>query len=155
MGYNSGDNNFKNLLTVCNVEAFSIDSELTVGIRLLLCNLSKFWQMINLKFSFNPASIFSLLIAFVLSVMLSGWYTVRVFHDTDMLREKHDGEISSVSMLFTDSQIGGPAKIGSSCPGGASLIEIKQTVSDGLVHYLSLGFYSPQTIRVWCKRRKR
>ena len=122
--------------------------ELTAEIRLLLCNLSKFWQMINLKFSFNPASISSLLIAFVLSVMIPGCYTVRVYHDTEMLREKHDGEISSVSMLYTDSQIGGPAKISSACPGGASLIEIEQTVSDGLVHYLSLGFYSPQTIRV-------
>ena len=111
--------------------------------------------MINLKFSFNPASILSLLIAFVLSVMLSGCYTIRVYHDTEMLREKHDGEISSVSMLFTDSQIGGPAKISSACPGGASLIEIEQTVSDGLVHYLSLGSYSPQANRVWCKRRKR
>ena len=111
--------------------------------------------MINLKLSFNPASIFSLLIASVMLFLLPGCYTLRVFHDTDMLREKHDGEFTSVSMLFTDSQIGGPAKIGSSCPGGASLIEKKQTVSDGLVHYLSLGFYSPQTIRVWCKRRKR
>ena len=116
MGYIGRDNNFKNLLAVCNVEAVSFDSELTAEIRLLLCNLSKFWQMINLKFSFNPASILSLLIAFVLSVLLSGCYTVSVYHDTEMLREKHDGEISSVSMLFTDSQIGGPAKISSACP---------------------------------------
>ena len=155
MGYISRNNNFKNLLVVCNVEAVSFDSELSVEIWLLLCNPLKFWQMINLKFSFNATSILSLLIAFALSVMLSGCYAVRVYHDTEMLREKHDGEISSVSMLFTDSQIGGPAKISSACPGGASLIEIEQTVSDGLVHYLSLGFYSPQTIRVWCKRRKR
>ena len=155
MGYISRNNNFKNLLVVCNVEAVSFDSELTVEIWFLLCNPLKFWQMINLKFSFNATSILSLLFAFALLVMLSGCYTVRVYHDTEMLREKHDGEISSVSMLFTDSQIGGPAKISSACPGGASLIEIEQTVSDGLVHYLSLGFYSPQTIRVWCKRRKR
>jgi len=155
MGYISRDNNFKNLLAVCNVAAVNFASEPRAVTRLLLCNLSNFWQMINLKFSFNPVSILSLLIASVMSVMLSGCYTVRVYHDTDMLREKHDGEISSVSMLFTDSQIGGPAKISSACPGGASLIEIEQTVSDGLVHYLSLGFYSPQTIRVWCKRRKR
>jgi len=155
MGYISRDNNFKNLLAVYNAAVVSFASEPRAVNRLLFCNLSKFWQMINLKFSFKPASILSLLIAFVLSVMLSGCYTVRVYHDTDMLREKHDGEISSVSMLFTASQIGGPAKISSACPGGASLIEIEQTVSDGLVHYLSLGFYSPQTIRVWCKRRKR
>ena len=155
MGYIGRDNNFKNLLAVCNAAAVNFASEPRAVNRLLFCNLSKLWQMINLKLSFNPASILSLLIAFVLSVMLSGCYTVRVYHDTEMLREKHDGEISSVSMLFTDSQIGGPAKISSACPGGASLIEIEQTVSDGLVHYLSLGFYSPQTIRVWCKRRKR
>ena len=111
--------------------------------------------MINLNLNFYPTFIFSLLFASIMSVLLSGCYTLRVYHDTDMLREKHDGEITSVSMLFRDSQIGGPAKISSSCPGGASLIEIEQTVSNGLVHYLSLGFYSPQTVRVWCKRRKR
>ena len=155
MGYIGCENNFKNLLAVCNAAVVSFVSEPRATTRLMFCYHSKFWQMINLKFSFNPASMLSLLIAFVLSVMLSGCYNIRVYHDTEMLREKHDGEISSVSMLFTDSQIGGPAKISSACPGGASLIEIEQTVSDGLAHFLSLGFYSPQTIRVWCKRRKR
>ena len=111
--------------------------------------------MINLKLNFNPPSILPLLIVSLMSVLFSGCYTLSVYHDTDMLREKHDGEITSVSMLFTDIQIGGPAKISSSCPGGASLVEIEQTASDGLMHYLSLGFYSPQTVRVWCKRRKR
>ena len=111
--------------------------------------------MFNLKLKFNATVILCLLITTGLTIMLSGCYTLRVYHDTDMLREKPDGEITSLSMLFNDNQIDGPAKIGSSCPGGASLIEIEQTVSDGLVHYLSLGFYSPQTIRVWCKRRKR
>ena len=155
MGYIGCNNNCNNLLAVCNAAVVSFASEPRATIRFMFCNLSKFWQMINLKLSFNPVNIFSLLIASVILVLLPGCYTLRVFHDTDMLREKHDGEFTSVSMLFTDSQIGGPAKIGSSCPGGASLTEIKQTVSDGLVHYLSLGFYSPQTIRVWCKRRKR
>jgi hypothetical protein len=110
MGYIGHDNNFKNLLAVCNVEAVNFDSELTAEIRLLLCKLSKIWQMINLKFSFNPMSILSLLIASAMSVLLSGCYTVRVYHDTEMLRENHDGEISSVSMLFTEIQIGGPEK---------------------------------------------
>ena len=155
MGYIGCENNFKNLLAVCNAAVVSFVSEPRATTRLMFCYHSKFWQMINLKLSFNPANIFSLLIASVMFVSLPGCYTLRIYHDTDMLREKHDGEFTSVSMLFTDSQIGGPAKIGSSCPGGASLIEIKQTVSDGLVHYLSLGFYSPQTVRVWRKRRKR
>ena len=111
--------------------------------------------MICLKLCFHPTSVLSLLIISVMLVFLTGCYKLSIYHDTDMLREKPDGEITSLSMLFNDNQIDGPAKISSSCPGGASLIEIEQTVSDGLVHYLSLGFYSPQTIRVWCKRRKR
>jgi len=90
-----------------------------------------------------------------LTIFITGCYTVRVFHDTDMLREKHDGEISSISMIFSESQIDGPAQIYSLCPSGASLIEIEQTATDGLVHYMSLGLYSPQTVRVWCKRRMR
>ena len=88
--------------------------------------------------------------------MLSGCYTLRVYHDTDKLREKHDGEISSISsMIFAGKQIDGPVQIRSVCPSGASLIEIEQTATDGLVHYMSLGLYSPQTVRVWCKRRIR
>ena len=42
MGYISRDNNFKNLLVVCNVEAVSFDSKLTAEIWLLICNPSKF-----------------------------------------------------------------------------------------------------------------
>ena len=87
--------------------------------------------------------------------MLSSCYTLRVYHDIDELREKHDGEISSISMIFSERQIGGPAQIRYVCPSGASLIEIEQTATDGLVHYMSLGLYSPQTVRVWCKRRIR
>jgi len=102
MGYIGRDNNFKNLLAVYNAAAVSFASEPRAVIRLLFCNLSKFWQMINLKLSFNPASILSLLIAFVLSVMLSGCYTVRVYHDTDMLREKHDGKFP-VSVCYSQT----------------------------------------------------
>ncbi len=80
---------------------------------------------------------------------------MRVFHNTDVLREKHDGEIYSVSIPFTDNQIVGQSTFRSSCPSGTSLVVIEQTVTDGLVHYFSLGFYSPHTIKVWCKRRIR
>ena len=88
-------------------------------------------------------------------IFMTGCYTVRVFHDTDMLRDMHDGEMYSISMPFTDSQIVGQAKVRSTCPSGASLVVIEQTVTDGLAHYFSLGFYSTHTIRVWCKRRIR
>ena len=111
--------------------------------------------MFNLKLKFNAAAIFCLLIITSLTIMLSGCYTLRIYHDTDKLRERPDGEISSTSIIFAGSQIGGAAQIRSVCPSGASLIEIEQTVTDGLVHYVSLGLYSPQTVRVWCKRRIR
>ena len=88
-------------------------------------------------------------------IFMTGCYTVRVFHDTDMLRDMHDGEMYSISMPFTDSQIVGQAKVRSTCPSGASLVVIEQSVTDGLAHYFSLGFYSPHTIRIWCKRRIR
>ena len=111
--------------------------------------------MFNLKLKFNAAVILCLLITTGLTIMLSGCYTLRVYHDTDILREKHDGEIYSISIPFTDSHIVGQAKVRSSCPSGASLVLIEQTVTNGLAHYLSVGFYSPHTIRVWCKRRIR
>ena len=96
-----------------------------------------------------------MLVITLLTIFITGCYTVRVFHNTDMLREKHDGEMYSISIPFTDSQIVGQAKVRSACPSGASLVVIEQTVTDGLAHYFSLGFYSPHTIRVWCKRRIR
>ena len=103
---------------------------------------------------FNHSSI-KLLIFTGLAFCIQSCYTVRFYNDTDMLREKHDDEISSISSIILSNQIDGPAKIRSICPSGSSLVEIEQTALDGLTHYLSLGFYSPQTIRVWCKRRKR
>ena len=111
--------------------------------------------MSNLILNFNHSAGRRLLIAAALLMMIPACYTVRFYHDSDLLRDKHDGEISSISMIFRDSQIGGPAKIRSACPSGASLVEIDQTTLDGLKHYLSLGLYSPQTVRVWCKRRNR
>ena len=96
-----------------------------------------------------------MLVITLVTLFITGCYTIRVFHDTDMLREKHDGEIYSISMPFTARQIGGLAKVRSACPSGASLVVIEQTMTDGLAHYFSLGFYSTLTIRVWCKRRIR
>ncbi len=81
MGYIGRDNNFKNLLAVCNVEAVSFDSELTAEIRLLFCNLSKFWQMINLKLSFNPASIL-----FIADCFRTFGYAFRLLYRTCLSR---------------------------------------------------------------------
>ena len=111
--------------------------------------------MVNTKLSRQYRPCIIILVNTLLTFFITGCYTVRVFHDTDLLREKHDGEMYSISMPFTDSQIVGQAKVRSACPSGASLVVIEQTVTDGLAHYFSLGFYSPHTIRVWCKRRIR
>ena len=96
-----------------------------------------------------------MLVIIFLTLPITGCYTIRFFHDSDMLREKHDGEMYSISMPFTDSHIVGQAKVRSSCPSGASMVLIEQTITDGLAHYLSVGFYSPHTVKVWCKRRIR
>ena len=111
--------------------------------------------MFNLKLKYNATLILCLLITTGLTIMISSCYTLRVYHDTDKLVGKPDGEISSNSLIFAGFQIGDPAQIRSVCPSGASLVEIEQTAIDGLAHYMSLGLYSPQTVRVWCKRRIR
>ena len=111
--------------------------------------------MSKLKLNYPFSVALTLLISVALTLLLLGCYTVTFYHDTDMLREKHDGEIKSTSMPLPFSRIGDPTNIRSTCPSGASKVEIEQSTLDGLIHYLSLGLYSPQTVRVWCKRRSR
>ena len=96
-----------------------------------------------------------MLLISLMTLFFTSCYTTRFFHDTEMLRAKHDGEMSSISMPLTYGQIVGQAKVRTVCPSGASLVVIEQTLTDGLTHYFSLGFYSPHTIKVWCKRRIR
>ena len=96
-----------------------------------------------------------MLVIILVTLLVNGCYRIRIFHDSDLLREKNDGEINSMSMAFADSEIVSQKKVRSKCPSGTSLLLIEQTVTDGFVHYFSLGFYSPQTIRFWCKRRIR
>lgn len=104
---------------------------------------------------YNKNLIKIILIVLFFSISIFGCYTVRFYHDTDKLREHPDGEISSKSSLFNIFQENNPPQIRSACPSGASLVEIEQTISDGLYNYFSLGFLNPQSIKVWCKRRKR
>ncbi len=111
--------------------------------------------MSNLRIIFQNSLAITLLINFLTLILLSGCYTVRFYHDTDLLREKHDGEVYITSVIFSDTQISGPSKIRSVCPSGASMVEIEQTITDGLKYYLSLGMSSSQTVRIWCKRRNR
>ena len=133
--------------------AFPLKPTLTLGYK--SSTLPQISQMLNTKFSTQFIHWMLMLVTTLLTLFITGCYTIRFFHDTDMLREKHDGEIYSISMPFTDSQIVGQSRVRSACPSGTSLVVIEQTVTDGLAHYFSLGFYSPHTIRVWCKRRIR
>tara|TARA_Y100001970_G_C14198849_1_gene839861 strand:+ start:1374 stop:1709 length:336 start_codon:yes stop_codon:yes gene_type:complete len=109
----------------------------------------------NSKIFFNSYPIKIFLLVTCLNFSIYGCYTVRFFHDTDKLREIHDNEIYGVSSHFTINQKKEIAQIRTACPSGASLVEIEQSILDGLANYLSLGFYSKQTIKVWCKRRER
>ena len=133
----------------------TFEHEQAILIRILVCTSSNYLQMSKLKSNYPHSVALILLITTTLPLLLAGCYTVRFYHDTDILREKHDREITSTSILFPVSQIGGPTNIRSACPSGASMVEIEQSILDGLTHYLSLGLYSPQTVRVWCKRRSK
>lgn len=110
--------------------------------------------MSNSKIFFDNSSVKFLIFLSLINFSIYGCYSVSFYHDTDKLREIHDGEISAVRSLYFDKE-DDPALIRSACPSGASLLKIKQTISDGLVNYISLGFIGPQTIKVWCKRRER
>ena len=110
--------------------------------------------MSNSKISFNNLSIKFLIFISFLNFSIYGCYSVRFYHDTDKLREIHDGEISAVSSIYFNRE-NDPALIRSVCPSGTSLLEIEQTFSNGLINYISLGLNSPQTVKVWCKRRER
>ena len=110
--------------------------------------------MSNSKIFFINSLIKFLIFISFLNFSIYGCYSVRLYHNTDKLREIHDGEISAVSSLYFN-QDNNPALIRSACPSGASLVEIEQTISNSLITYISLGFNSPQTIKVWCKRRER
>ena len=111
--------------------------------------------MLNTKSSIQFIPWKLVIVIILLIFLMIGCYRIRIFHDTDMLREKHDGEMYSLSMPFTDDKIVEHTQLRSACPSGASLVIIEQSLTDGLVHYFSLGFYSQHTVRVWCKRRVR
>ena len=111
--------------------------------------------MSKLKLNYPLSVAVTLLITSSLPLLLAACYTVSFYHNADMLREKHDGEITSISMRLPFSHHDDPKNTRSACPSGVSMVEIEQSAMDGLRHYLSLGLYSPQTIRVWCKRRIR
>ena len=75
---------------------------------------------------------------------------------TSLLSDTFEAVMAAIYLsLIHISEPTRQAEVRSACPSGASLVVIEQTLTDGLAHYFSLGFYSPHTIKVWCKRRIR
>ncbi len=91
---------------------------------------------------------------FILS-LCSGCYKTVFYTDTDQLRISHDGETSHTSTAFSLIELDPPTELRPLCPSGISKLTMEQTWTDGLLHYFTLGNYSPQTTKVWCKRRTR
>jgi hypothetical protein len=83
---------------------------------------------------------------------VSGCFRAQIYHDAAPLRETPDAELRQVSTLFASTELEEAAELRTVCPSGVSRVEVKQTAGDGAFHYLTLGMYSPQTLRVWCKR---
>jgi hypothetical protein len=63
-----------------------------------------------------------------------------------------DAVVRQISTLFATTELEEARALRTVCPGGVSQTEVKQTAADGAFHYLTLGMYSPQTVRVWCQR---
>lgn len=91
----------------------------------------------------------------IILLLASGCYTTRFYSDMHALRPVHDGETRHVSTLLATTEISEATRLRPLCPSGISKLEIQQTLADGVLHYMTLGFYSPFTVKVWCKRRKR
>lgn len=85
---------------------------------------------------------------------LGGCYQTQLYLDADSLRTEPDAEVRQLSTLFATAEWQEPRELRMLCPGGVSRVEVLQTATDGAFHYLTLGMYSPQTVRVWCQRAR-
>lgn len=88
----------------------------------------------------------------MLVALSSGCYKTEFFLDTDRLKVTPDGEVSQSSTFFAMIELDEPSMLKTVCPRGVAKLEMEQSFTDGLFHYFTLGFYSPQTTRVWCQR---
>lgn len=88
-------------------------------------------------------------------ILLSGCYTVQLYHDSDSLRSHPDAEASDLSMVGGAFRLDAPVALRELCPSGVSKLEVQQTPLDILIQTATLGALHQQTVRAWCKRRKR
>ena len=91
----------------------------------------------------------------MLVFLLSGCFQAQFYSDISPLPAQPDGQIQTYSTVFSAIEItSNNVALRSICPSGVAKVAFSQTLLDGTLHYLSLGFYSPQTAWVWCTRRK-
>lgn len=96
----------------------------------------------------------SWLVCLVIPLVLSGCYTVDLYQDTGSLQDQVDAELTVASTAFALLELDPPVPLAPICPGGISRLRVQQTIPNGIFHYVTLGFYSPQTLQIWCKRKK-
>lgn len=94
-------------------------------------------------------------IVFLSCLFISSCFQMTFYSDIDRLRPEPDGETSHVSTVFGIIELDDSSSLRELCPSGVSKLNMRQSVANGAFHYFSLGFYSPQTSTVWCKRRFR
>ncbi|MGK5090643.1 hypothetical protein WDW89_01355 [Deltaproteobacteria bacterium TL4] len=91
------------------------------------------------------------LAGFIAAGLMTGCYTVKFYNDTHPLAAEPDGVLEVSSTIFATTVAKGPAVLRQICPSGVSKVEVQQSLKNGISHYLSLGFYSPQTLKIWCR----
>lgn len=95
----------------------------------------------------------SLILISTMMVCLSGCYTTSFHGDTKALRGSEDGQVRYASSVFAIVPLDNAINLRDLCPSGVSKIIVKQSFFDGLIHYITIGFYSLQTAQVWCTRQ--
>ena len=88
----------------------------------------------------------------ILMLGTSGCYQTHLYLEASEQPPEPDAVVREISTLFTTTELEEARALRTVCPGGVSQMEVEQTAADGAFHYLTLGMYSPQTVRVWCQR---
>ena len=88
----------------------------------------------------------------ILMLGTSGCYQTYLYLEASEQPPEPDAVVREISTLFTTTELEEARALRTVCPGGVSQMEVEQTAADGAFHYLTLGMYSPQTVRVWCQR---
>jgi hypothetical protein len=83
---------------------------------------------------------------------ISSCYQTRLYLEASEQPPEPDAVVPQISTMFATAELEEARALRTVCPGGVSQMEVQQTAADGAFHYLTLGMYSPQSVRVWCQR---